>query len=384
MAQQGPGQPLDLHDCEGSGSRFMLEEERDGEGERDGGDAGGGDAAERFREMAAVVASWQQWRKEEAMVQCVAAKALAAGDAWRAAEENYIVAEAAAERAGGLTREAFALLERARLGGHSRQAIAARRMEAAKEEEWRAIEAAGAAEDEFFEAGDVLDRLEAAMEAAEDTADAARERLRGAEKRAAWLRAVMVVGRQRAAWRRRLRGATGEAEDGATRVVGGGAESGAEGTVGGGAVDGAEGEVDGAEGEESGTRSAVMLLVAEEAAAEGAARQELGRFAAVLGTWLAALARERSRRRAAGEMRPLRAEGAGEGAVGDIRLPALVPTGGIPSRWVPHVALEKWMPSATSLLARPSVPLVRRRRCGSNLFSGGDDGGSWRQFDPGG
>ena len=42
----------------------------------------------------------------------------------------------------------------------------------------------------------------------------------------------------------------------------------------------------------------------------GAARQELGRFAAVLGTWLAALARERSRRRAAGALRPLRAEGA--------------------------------------------------------------------------
>eukprot|EP01050_Picozoa_sp_SAG11_P003476 SAG11_NODE_197_length_12691_cov_20.904145_2_plen_131_part_00 len=130
----------------------------------------------------------------------------------------------------------------------------------------------------------MLDGLEAAMEAAEDTADAARERLRGAEKRAAWLRAVAVVGRQRAAWRRRFRGATGEAggaesvvggcvagavsggvAGGATRAVGGGAASGAEGTVGGGAADGAEGE-------ESGTRSAAMLLVAEEAAAEGAAR----------------------------------------------------------------------------------------------------------------
>eukprot|EP01050_Picozoa_sp_SAG11_P009408 SAG11_NODE_880_length_6754_cov_29.319760_3_plen_110_part_00 len=96
--------------------------------------AGGGDAAERFRaELAAVAASWQQWRKEEAMVQCVATKALAAGDDWRAAEENYIVAEDAAERAGGQAREAFALVKRARLGGHPRQAVAARRMEAAKE-----------------------------------------------------------------------------------------------------------------------------------------------------------------------------------------------------------------------------------------------------------
>eukprot|EP01050_Picozoa_sp_SAG11_P003477 SAG11_NODE_197_length_12691_cov_20.904145_3_plen_55_part_00 len=44
----------------------------------------------------------------------------------------------------------------------------------------------------------------------------------------------------------------------------------------------------------------------------------------MLGTWLAALARERSRRRAAGELWPLRAEGAVEGAVGDIRTAAML------------------------------------------------------------
>ena len=38
-AQQGPGQPSDLHGCEGPGSRLMLEEEK-GEGEKMGGGRG--------------------------------------------------------------------------------------------------------------------------------------------------------------------------------------------------------------------------------------------------------------------------------------------------------------------------------------------------------
>eukprot|EP01050_Picozoa_sp_SAG11_P021706 SAG11_NODE_3920_length_2148_cov_2.382626_1_plen_98_part_10 len=87
----------------------------------------------------------------DAKLRCVAARALAAWDAWRAAEKRHIVAEDAAERAGGRAREAFVLAERARIDGHLRQAITARRMEAAKEEQWRAIEVAGAAEDAFLE-----------------------------------------------------------------------------------------------------------------------------------------------------------------------------------------------------------------------------------------
>ena len=56
-AQQGPGQPFDLHGCEGLGSRLMLGEEK-GEGEEMGGIAG--------RCWAETVAVARAWRRAHA------------------------------------------------------------------------------------------------------------------------------------------------------------------------------------------------------------------------------------------------------------------------------------------------------------------------------
>ena len=360
----------------------MMEEERGEEGD---------DAAVGLRaEMAAVAERWQQWRKAEKAVQCVAAQALAAADAWRAAEQRCSAAEDAAERAGRRTREACALEERARLGGHPRQGIAARRLENARRAEWHAFEAVDAAMDDEAEASDALDMLEATMEAAEDRADAAREHLRGAEQRAAWLRAVAVVARQREAWR----GAAGGAEGAAVPVgVGVTTAGGAGAAVAKAAAQEAAARVQAKlvveELKEVAQAAAARVrakFVAEEAAAVGAARRmtpEAEWAAAVRSTWLAALARERSRRRTTA-VDPAAAE------------PVLVEVGlGVPKgpADVAKVVLEERAPSAPFVLA-PFVLGVRRTnacRCwsrgskGSNCVrGGGEDGGSWRQCDPGG
>ena len=414
LMEQHSGGPVSLinpYDREGSGSRTML-------GEREGAQVApevglrtaGAAVSKRFPGLAAVAASWQLWRKEEAKLRCVAAKALAAVDAWRAAEERHIVTEDAAGRAEGRAREAFVLAERARIDGHPRQAITARRMKDAKEELWRAIEVAGAAEDAFFEAGDVLDELEDAMEAAEDTADAARARLRDAEKRAAWLRAVAMVGRQRAAWR--AGGATHAVGDtvGDTSTVGGGAASGVEGTVGSGAKDGdADHVVAQAAAQVAAAQVAARAQVAREAAAVGAARLEAKWTALARETWQAALARDEQaaaaneREAAAAVEREVReaavawaaarkvvlngAAGLTETANGRHEVAVVCELCG-PGRWRwswrgrgarggtrgAEMRRQRWEPCRRR----------ERRRPWESRIARGDDGGSWRQFDPGG
>eukprot|EP01050_Picozoa_sp_SAG11_P006317 SAG11_NODE_485_length_9035_cov_16.221352_8_plen_208_part_00 len=118
-AQQGPGQPLDLHDCEGSGSRLMLEEERDGEGERDGGDVGGEDAAGTW--LAALARERSRRR--------------AAGELWPVGAEGAVGVTAADVRSaaavGGVSCVAGSVAEGAAAGVAAAVGVAAA--------DWRAV-----------------------------------------------------------------------------------------------------------------------------------------------------------------------------------------------------------------------------------------------------
>eukprot|EP01050_Picozoa_sp_SAG11_P011357 SAG11_NODE_1198_length_5543_cov_25.218038_1_plen_242_part_00 len=228
------------------------------------------------------------------------------------------------------------------------------------------------------------------MEAAEDTANAARARLRGAEKRAAWLRAVAVVGRQRAAWR--AGGATRDV--GGTRAVGGGAASGVEGTVGGGAEDGDADRV-----EEARTFQA---QVAREAAAVGAARMEGKWTALARETWQAALARDEQA--AAADEREAREAAVAWAAARKVVLNGAAGLTAETANGRHEVAVEcelcgpgRWRWSwrgrgarggarGAEMRRRRREPCRRRerRRPWESRIARGDDGGSWRQFDPGG
>eukprot|EP01050_Picozoa_sp_SAG11_P000816 SAG11_NODE_30_length_23132_cov_22.413277_4_plen_321_part_00 len=299
--------PTDEHDREGSGPRPMLEGREVREGTPEAGlRAAGAAVAPAWREL-----HKQKWAASRAWEQEQAAVDELLGARMRE-EECADAAARARERVRQVRGDVEAMVEAARESGcaATQRAMeeASGRLQAVVLRVRRADDDLAIAEAEADDAEDVVDVLGAVAEGVNVRADCAQEMLRAAEQCAAWLRAVVVVARMRRGRGRQEEmecaemecavgdGAAGAASDGVaggvTRAVGGGAASGAEGTVGDGAADSAEGE-------ESGTRSAAMLLVAEEAAAEGAMRQELGRFAAVLGTWLAALARERSRRRAA-------------------------------------------------------------------------------------
>ena len=106
------------------------------------------------------------------------------------------------------------------------------------------------------------------------------------------------------------------------------------------------------------------------AAAEGAAAGVAAAVGVAAADW-----------RAVGAMRPLRVEGAGMGAGGKIRSVVMLGVEEAAAAGPPTLRL----PAASAHFGRSSAPFVRRRsRCGSNFISGGDDGGSWRQFDPGG
>ena len=140
--------PLTGIDCEGSGSRLMLEEEKE-EGEELG------EAVERCRvAMTAVAEAWRQWRACELQVVRAAEEVGATVEAYREAEERCGAALTDAEL--------------------------------------------DVAEDILDEAEEQVDAAESDLEVAEDEADEARVRLCDAEKRAAWARAIRTVARLRA------------------------------------------------------------------------------------------------------------------------------------------------------------------------------------------
>eukprot|EP01050_Picozoa_sp_SAG11_P020376 SAG11_NODE_3424_length_2455_cov_10.236418_1_plen_268_part_00 len=143
----------------------------------------------------------------------------------------------------------------------------------------RADEDLAAARAATDEAQDMVDALDAKAVCADALAEQAQAEVRAAEEGVEWIRAVAAVARQR-----REQRTVAAASAGASAVA----------RLGGTDV---------------GVTSAGVLVpsalvppafrfVAEEAAAEGAVRIAARRTAAVVGTWLAALARERSRQRA--------------------------------------------------------------------------------------
>eukprot|EP01050_Picozoa_sp_SAG11_P046986 SAG11_NODE_24339_length_374_cov_3.716364_1_plen_82_part_10 len=76
----GPVSLINPYDCEGSGSRTMVGEREVAQVAPEVGlRAAWAAVSKTFRAgLAAVEASWQLWRKEEAKLRCVAARALAA------------------------------------------------------------------------------------------------------------------------------------------------------------------------------------------------------------------------------------------------------------------------------------------------------------------
>eukprot|EP01050_Picozoa_sp_SAG11_P021829 SAG11_NODE_3972_length_2127_cov_5.802761_1_plen_280_part_00 len=162
----------------------------------------------------------------------------------------------------------------------------------------RADEDLAAARAAADDAQDMVDALDAKAVCADALVEQAQAGVRAAEEGAEWIRAVAAVARQRREQRRVAADSAGASAVARSGVADAGVTSAGVADAG---VTSAGVLVKSAlvpSVVTSALGSSAFRFVAEEAAAEGAVRLAAGRTAAVVGTWLAALARERSRQRA--------------------------------------------------------------------------------------
>ena len=378
---------------------------------------------------AAVARAWRElqeqkwkasraWEQEEAAVDELL-------EARTREEECADAAARAREQMWQVRGDAEAMVEDARAsGGVAKQRAmeeASGRLQVVVLRVRRADDDLAVAEAEADDAEDAADVLGAVAEGANVQVDCAQEMLRAAVQSAAWLRAVVVVAR--------LRRGRGRQEE-MLRV----------------AADVACVEVEAQGGVARATAKVAQVakLVALEAAAVGAVRREAEWTAAVRSTWHAALARERSRWRAAGWMKvgvaPKLVDGttavaaAGAAAAGAHGVAAEEGEEGARSSTVTTGAAAADAAAGVAVVAAVGVGVAaakagacgaamagarsaeecatwcvmaagahgmssggvgsvggartwrwRRERCRRHVAAGGgDDGGSWRQFDPGG
>eukprot|EP01050_Picozoa_sp_SAG11_P038081 SAG11_NODE_15358_length_581_cov_0.506224_1_plen_185_part_01 len=184
MAQRGPGQPPDLYDYEGSGSRNML-------GEREAALVVGGCAGMVGATGAGGTASRAWENVETAIDELLEAKARE--------EACLAAATCARERVQQVRGEEEAKVERARArGSASAQSVmkdASERLRAVVLRMQRAdddFDIAGATTDD---AEDLVDAIESAAEDANARVERAQAKLRATKQSAEWLRAVAVVAR---------------------------------------------------------------------------------------------------------------------------------------------------------------------------------------------
>jgi colicin import membrane protein len=361
----GPVSPTNPYDCEGSGSQNMLEEREVAQVALSAG---------MHAAMVSVARAWRALQKQEGTASRAWGKVEAAIDELmeaRAREEACMVAAASArERVLQVRGEADEMVEDARARGSAAQESA---MEDASAQLRAAVHRVHRADDDYAIAGaatddaeDSVDALDSAAVAANARVEQAQAKLRAAEQGAEWLRAVAFVAR----WQKLV--ATEAAVVAAAQV-------------------------------------AVRAQVAREAAAVGAARMEAKWTALARETWQAALARDEQaaaadeREAAAAVEREVREAAVAWAAARKVVLNGAAGLTAETANGRHEVAVEcelcgpgRWRWSWRGRGARGGArgaemrrrrePCRRRerRRPWESRIARGDDGGSWRQFDPGG
>jgi hypothetical protein len=364
--------------------------------------------------MVSVARAWRALQKQEGTASRAWGKVEAAIDELmeaRAREEACMVAAASVrERVLQVRGEADEMVEDARARGSAAQESA---MEDASAQLRAAVHRVHRADDDYAIAGaatddaeDSVDALDSAAVAANARVEQAQAKLRAVEQGAEWLRAVAVVARLRRGWQEERRAGTGVARMEVGKAQGGVASREATQAA-------ARAQVAKLVAMEAAAvaaaQVAVRAQVAREAAAVGAARMEAKWTALARETWQAALARDEQtaaadeREAAAVDEREVREAAAASAAARKVVLNGAAGLTAETANGRHEVAVEcelcgpgRWRWSWRGRGARGGArgaemrrrrePCRRRerRRPWESRIARGDDGGSWRQFDPGG